>query len=146
MKRFLFILLTFVSLSISAQTISQKEKAEVRQQYINFCKEINQQLPVRVDEMTVLESMTFANWTITATYTIDIDAADVSEEGMELFKSEMHDAFKTTAQKMFTSGSYEVSRSKFKALMKVVGLKFRATYKDAYDNYMFSVLLEYTDF
>lgn len=146
MKRILFILLTFVSLSMSAQTISLKEKAAVKQQYINFCKELNQQLPAQVDEMTTLNSIAFMNWTMTATYSVDIDANDVSSEDMAMFKSAMHDAFKEMASKMFASGSYNVSRTKFRALMKAVGLKFRATYKDAYSNFMFSVLLDYTDF
>jgi hypothetical protein len=146
MKRILFILLTFVSLSMSAQSISLREKAAIKQQYINFCKELNQQLPAQVDEMTTLNSMAFMNWTLTATYVVDIDANDVSLEDMASFKDAMHDTFKETAQKMFASGSYQVSRAKFRALMKVVGLKFRAIYKDAYNNFMFSVLLDYTDF
>ena len=146
MKRILFILLAFVSLSVSAQSISLREKAAIKQQYINFCKELNQQLPAQVDEMTTLNSMSFMNWTMTATYVVDIDANDVSLEDMASFKDAMHDTFKETAQKMFASGSHKISRAKFRALMKVVGLKFRATYKDAYNNFMFSVLLDYTDF
>jgi len=89
MKRLLFILLTFVSLSMAAQTVSVKEKAAVRQQYINFCKELNQQLPAQVDEITTLNSIAFMNWTMTATYSVDIDSNDVSSEDMAMFKSAM---------------------------------------------------------
>lgn len=131
---------------MTAQTISAKEKAAVRQQYIKFCKEMNQQLPANVDDITTLNSVAFINWTLTATYSVDIDVNDVSPNDMAIFKSTMHDSFKEVARKMFASGSYQVSRTKFRALMKAVGLKFRATYKDAYSNFMFSVLLDYTDF
>lgn len=146
MRRLLLILLAFVSINMTAQTISAKEKAAVRQQYIKFCKEMNQQLPANVDDITTLNSVAFINWTLTATYSVDIDVNDVSPNDMAIFKSTMHDSFKEVARKMFASGSYQVSRTKFRALMKAVGLKFRATYKDAYSNFMFSVLLDYTDF
>ena len=62
---------------VSAQTISAKEKAVVRQQFINFCKDMNQQLPAQVDEITTLNSIAFINWTMTSTYTVDMDASDV---------------------------------------------------------------------
>lgn len=147
MKRLLFVIVCVLSsMVVSAQTISAKEKAVARQQFINFCKDMNQQLPAQVDEITTLNSVAFINWTMTSTYTVDMDASDVSAEDMALFKSCMHDGLKEMAQKMLASGSYQLTRSKFRAFMKVVGLKFRATYKDIYSNFMFSVLLDYTDF
>ena len=94
MKRLLFVIVCVLSsMVVSAQTISAKEKAVVRQQFINFCKDMNQQLPAQVDEITTLNSIAFINWTMTSTYTVDIDASDVSAEDMALFKSCMHDAF-----------------------------------------------------
>lgn len=148
MKRLLFVIVCVLSsMVVSAQTISAKEKAVVKQQLINFCKDMNQQLPAQVDEIITLNSIAFINWTMLSTYyTVDMDASDVSAEDMALFKSCMHDGLKEMAQKMLASGSYQVTRSKFRAFMKVVGLKFRATYKDVYSNFMFSVLLDYTDF
>lgn len=146
MKRFLFILLTFVSLTMSAQTISVKEKAAIKRQYINFCKELNQQLPAQVDEMTTLNSIVFMNWTITATYSVVLDASEVPDEDMALLKEATHEASKEMARKMFACGSYQITRNQFRTLMKVVGLQFRAIYKDVYDNFMFSVLLNYKDF
>lgn len=150
---FLSLLLCTVNLGVSRsyamrptkQQITAKEKEKIRQMYLTFCKEINSQLPAQVDEITVLNSMVLSNWTIVASYQIDVDADDFSDEDIAVSKFVMRDVFKESASRMFKSGSY-VSRTDFKKLMRITGLKFRATYRDMLNRFMFSVVLDHRDF
>lgn len=147
LKRILLIIMCVLSLTgVRAQTISAKEKAQIKQMYINFCKEVNQQLPVQVDEITTLKSMLFTNWTLTAYYAVDIAPEEFTSEEMSDIEAVQRELFKERAREMFTSGSYTITRSEFRTLMKVTGLRFRAMYYDVYDNFMLSVLLDYKDF
>lgn len=134
------------TVTISAQSISAKEKEMVRRQYIAFCKELNEQLPVDVDEITTLNSVVFANWTMAFNYRITIDADDLSPNDIKEARNDIKAAFKEMALKMLLSGSYDISRSSFKALMRVTGFKFRATYRDMFNKFLFSVVLDYNDF
>lgn len=131
---------------VHAQTISAKEKAQIRQMYINFCKEVNQQLPAQVDEITTLKSLLFTNWTLTLTYSVDIAPEEFTSEEMSDVEAVQRELFKERARELLASGNYKITRSKFRALMKVTGMKIRAMYYDVYGNFMLSVLMDYTDF
>ena len=80
MKRLFLLLLTlFMIIGVQAQRPSVKEQMEIKQNYMNFCKDLNQQLPIQVDDYTRFYAVSFVNWTLTAYYKLDVDADDFSE-------------------------------------------------------------------
>lgn len=147
MRKLLLIICSLLVFAISsAQTISTRDKEYVRRFFVSSCKELNEQLPIDIDELTRLESFVFYNWQVTANYKVIDDAEAYSDEEISDIKKEMRERFKVTASKMFQNGAYAVSKYDLKSLMKVTGLKFRATYRDLFGNYFFSVVLDYRDF
>lgn len=147
MKRLFLLLLTlFMIIGVQAQKPSVKEQMEIKQNYMNFCKDLNQQLPIQVDDYTKFYAISFVNWTLTAYYKLDVDADDFSENELIELHGELRSAFKESARRMFASGNYDLKRDEWKWFMRGTGMKFRANYKDAYDRPMLSVTLDYSDF
>ena len=63
MKRLLLLTLSVImSLNIMSQSISAKERQQCKQMYIQAAKDLNQQMPIVIDEYTTLFSVTFMNW------------------------------------------------------------------------------------
>lgn len=60
MKKIIFVLVLLLANSLSAQTIEQI-KAKIKKEYTDVCKELNDQLPIKVDEVTTLNSIFFIN-------------------------------------------------------------------------------------
>lgn len=147
MKRLTLLLLTlFMIIGVQAQRPSVREQLAIKQYYTNFCKELNQQLPIQVDDYTSFYAISFINWTLTAYYQLDVDADDFSENELIELHGELRSAFKESARRMFASGNYDLNRDDWKTFMRGTGMKVRANYKDAYDRPMLSVTLDYSDF
>ena len=147
MKRLFLLLLTlFMIIGVQAQRPSVKEQMEIKQNYMNFCKDLNQQLPIQVDDYTRFYAISFVNWTLTAYYKLDVDADDFSENELIELHGELRSAFKESARRMFASGNYDLKRDEWKWFMRGTGMKFRANYKDAYDRPMLNITLDYSDF
>ena len=65
MKRLFLLLLTlFMIIGVQAQRPSVKEQMDIKQNYMNFCKDLNQQLPIQVDDYTKFYAISFVNWTL----------------------------------------------------------------------------------
>ena len=118
----------------------------IKQYYTNFCKDLNQQLPIQVDDYTRFYAVSFVNWTLTAYYQLDVDSDDFSENELIELHGELRSAFKESARRMFASGNYDLKRDDWKTFMRGTGMKLKANYKDAYDRPMLSVTLDFSDF
>ena len=80
MKRLFLLLLTlFMIIGVHAQRPSVKEQMEIKQNYMNFCKDLNQQLPIQVDDYTKFYAVSFVNWTLTAYFQLEVDSDKLSE-------------------------------------------------------------------
>ena len=78
MKRLFLLLLTlFIIIGVQAQRPSAKEQMVIKQNYMNFCKDLNQQLPIQVDDYTKFYAISFVNWTMTEYYQLDVDSDDL---------------------------------------------------------------------
>ena len=147
MKRLFLLLLTlFMIIGVQAQRPSVKEQMEIKQNYMNFCKDLNQQLPIQVDDYTKFYAISFVNWTMTAYYQLDVDSDDFSENELIELHGELRSAFKESARRMFASGNYDLKRDEWKWFMRGTGMKFSANYKDAYGRPMLNITLDYSDF
>ena len=147
MKRLFLLLLTLIIIiGVQAQRPSVKEQLAIKQYYTNFCKDLNRQLPIQVDDYTRFYAISFINWTLTAYYQLDIDSDDFSENELIEIHGELRSAFKESARRMFASGNYDLNRNDLKTFMRGTGMKLKANYKDAYDRPMLSVTLDYSDF
>ena len=115
MKRLFLLLLTlFMIIGVQAQRPSVKEQMEIKQYYMNFCKDLNQQLPIQVDDYTKFYAISFVNWTLTAYYQLDVDSDDFSENELIELHGELRSAFKESARRMFDSGNYDLKRDEWK--------------------------------
>ena len=147
MKRlFLSLLTLFMIIGVQAQRPSVKEQMVIKQNYMNFCKDLNQQLPIQVDDYTKFYAVSFVNLTLTAYYQLDVDSDDFSENELIELHGGLRSAFKESARRMFVSGNYDLKRDEWKWFMRGTGMKFRANYKDAYDRPILSITLDYSDF
>lgn len=147
MKRLFLLLLTLIIIiGVQAQRPSVKEQLAIKQYYTNFCKDLNQQLPIQVDDYTRFYAISFINCTLTAYYQLDIDSDDFSENELIELHGELRSAFKESARRMFASGNYDLNRNDWKTFMRGTGMKLKANYKDAYDRPMLNITLDYSDF
>lgn len=78
------ILLLFIAsmcflLSFSQVHMTAQEKSNYKKQWIDMCRTINQQCPIRVDDVTELRSMVFYDWTVTTNYVTNIDWSLIEE-------------------------------------------------------------------
>ena len=114
--------------------------------YIDFCKTINRQTPIYVDEYTTLNSMTFVNYQLIATYKVNIDFSSVSNEDRNEILGEVKDSMKVTIKSMFMRSSDQFNQKSLINEMKSLGLKFKANYYDINNQFIGSIIYDYTDF
>ena len=69
-----------------SQSISAKERQQCKQMYIQAAKEMNQQMPIVIDEYTTLFSVTFMNWVYSYNYRINFDCSSISKEDFDEHK------------------------------------------------------------
>lgn len=147
MKRLLIILLSFLTLSANAQTDSLEEtKKEIYQFYINLCRDVNEQLPLQVDEITTCYSVSFVNWTFMAKYKVLLSIDDLTDEEITEIKEENYRLGKQTAKRMLESGVYGTNRTDYRWLMKTLGLKYIRSYFDIDGHFLFATTFDYNDF
>lgn len=79
MRNIIFILLSLFSITSYGQHHKSinEIKETIENTYIGFCNQMNKQLPLKIDELTTLKNITYYNWTITASYSIDYDFSEI---------------------------------------------------------------------
>ncbi len=129
----------------NAENIFCEEDIEqIRLYYINYSKELNAQLPLKIDELMTLTSVVFANWTFTYSYTLDVDINDLEESNIKTFLNEIKALQKEQILNIYKA--YDISRDIFVKLCKHTGLKYRYIYYDANDILIGSNVFNYKDF
>lgn len=131
MKRLLLLTLSVImSLNIMSQSISAKERQQCKQMYIQAAKELNQQMPIVIDEYTTLFSVTFINWIFSYNYRMNLDCSSISTDDFNDILSDIKKEAIIDQRKLIDSGRYGVTRSEMKRLFKALGFKFRYNYSD----------------
>ena len=141
----LFIVLVSFQISLS-QTISAKEKAVYKSQWIEMCSSMNKQCPIVVDELTTLRSMTFYNWTLSTVYNIDLDVNDFSDDDIDVFLTCLKTYQKKNIPRLFSRGKYDFRLSDFPKLLKALNMKFRMLYYDTNQVLLGIIVFDYRDF
>ncbi len=119
---------------------------DIEKQYIAFCKDMNSQLPIRIDEITTLNSVLFSNWNISFHYYVEIDVNDYYESDLKDFMSEIKASQKQQISNMFINGEYDLTQEDFRELCKHTGLKFRFVYFDINRTMIGANVFDYSDF
>lgn len=147
MKRLLLLTLSVImSLNIMSQSISAKERQQCKQMYIQAAKEMNQQMPIVIDEYTTLFSVTFMNWVYSYNYRINFDCSSISKEDFDEMLSNIKKEAIIDQRKLIDSGRYGATRSEMKRLFKALGFKFRYNYSDINGRFLGSFEYDYRVF
>jgi hypothetical protein len=131
---------------IPKRALNENKKTEIEAQLLKFCKQLNQQLPVELDDFTVLQSVIYTNWVITALYTIKLD----SELFTEAEKTKLMDELRTEMTKEIPTaicqGIPEFSTEEVYDIMKQTKLKVRYIYQDINSKTFGVIQWDYRDF
>ena len=147
MKRLLLLTLSVImSINIMSQSISAKERQQCKQMYIQAAKEMNQQMPIVIDEYTTLFSVTFMNWVYSYNYRINFDCSSISKEDFDEMLSNIKKEAIIDQRKLIDSGRYGATRSEMKRLFKALGFKFRYNYSDINGRFLGSFEYDYRVF
>lgn len=133
-------------LSFSQVHMTAQEKDNYKKQWIDMCRTINQQCPIRVDEVTELRSMVFYNWTVTTNYVTDIDWSLFEETEKKEIMYNLKRNMKAQMKQMYAKGKYSFGMNNFSEVCKLLGLKFRYNYMDEDGKLIGVVTLDYKDF
>ena len=123
-----------------------KVKRDIEKQFITLCKDINSQLPIRIDELTTLNSVLFGNWNISFHYYAEIDVNDYHESDLKDFMREIKASHKQQISNMFIKGEYDFTREELREFCKRTGLKFRFVYFDINKTMIGANVFDYRDF
>ena len=147
MKGLLLLTLSVImSINIMSQSISAKERQQCKQMYIQAAKEMNQQMPIVIDEYTTLFSVTFMNWVYSYNYRINFDCSSISKEDFDEMLSNIKKEAIIDQRKLIDSGRYVATRSEMKRLFKALGFKFRYNYSDINGRFLGSFEYDYRVF
>lgn len=149
-KKILFFFFLFVGVTTLAQNSTQKPVVpkqyieSLMQYYSNMCKEVNKQLPIEIDEITTLKTIIFFNWTITATYTINLDFKYFTKDECKEMMEDIRKSNLENAKRMMMFKD-DVAQSEIKEAVKITGLKMQQTYYDKNGLYIGSNVYGYKD-
>ena len=121
-------------------------KSEMEKQYIPFSSQINKQLPIRVDDVTILTSVVFSNWVMTNYYSVEIDTDGLTENELKTFLDITRNEHKNQIPRMISNGDYNFTKNELIEYLKHTGLKFRFVYKDINNKFIGANSFDYSDF
>ena len=126
--------------------LSETELKKIENTFVDFCIQMNKQLPLQIDEVTTLNAMVFTCWNMVATYTIDIDITDYSENDIDMMLDEMRERQKLQIPQMLKRGNYGFADKDLRSFLEFTGWRFRLSYFDR-NNHMIGVnQFDYHDF
>lgn len=150
MKKFLIILFVFYSICVACRGQNQQSveaiKNNIESQYIAFCTQLNKQLPIRVDDVTLLKAVAFINWTMTCHYSIEIDADNYEASELKDFLNTIRIGQKEQIPRMIANGNYQFTQPELYEYLKLTGLKFRFVYRDINNKQIGAYNFNYNDF
>lgn len=150
MKRVLILIALSISSTVSyCQNNKSIDdiKNSIESQYIEFCSQLNKQLPMIVDEVTTLKSVAFIDWTMSCYYQLEIiDAADYDETTLKSVLAEIRERQKKQIPSMVANGNYKFNQSELYEYLKGTGLKFRFVYHDINNKQIGVNEFDYNDF
>lgn len=133
MKRALILIVSFIFCAVSyCQNNKSIDdiKRSIENQYIEFCSQLNKQLPMMVDEVTTLKSVAFIDWTMTCYYQLEIDSSDYDEDTLKSILVEIRKEQKKQIPSMVANGNYKFNQNELYQYLAGTGLKFRFVYHD----------------
>ncbi len=127
-KTILILSLAFATLFSFGQTA--QEKAKFKNMMIQGAKELNQQMPIYVDEYTTMTSVIFHNWVWTYTYNISFEKELFTDAERKQIINEIKLNTNKQQKRNIDLGLYKCTRAELRWFMKSTGLKFRFVYID----------------
>lgn len=149
MKRVLISIVLFIFCTIS---YSQNNKSiddikrSIENQYIEFCSQLNKQLPMVVDKVTTLKSVAFIDWTISYYYQLEINASDYDVTMLKSILVEIKKGQKEQIPSMVANGKYKFNQRGLYEYLKESGLRFRFVYHDINNKQIGVNEFDYSDF
>lgn len=148
MRNIIFILLSLFSITSYGQhhkSINEIKKT-IENTYIGFCNQMNKQLPLKIDELTTLKNITYYNWTITASYSIDYDFSEIDCITIKDFLKEVKLEQKKNIERMFKFGEYNFTQKEMQKFYITTGMKFLLKYYDMNGLFIGTIQYDYKDF
>ena len=109
MKRALILIVSFIFCEVvycqNNKSIDDIKRS-IENQYIEFCSQLNKQLPMMVDKVTTLKSVAFIDWTMTCYYQLEIDASDYDEDTLKSILVEIRKEQKKQIPSMVANGNF----------------------------------------
>lgn len=150
MKYKIFFLAFFATISIEVFAQSNNDiatiKRNIQSQYVEMCVQLNKQTPIRVDEITSIKNVLFANWTMTTYYSVAIDAKDYKDTELKDFMSTIKANQKRQIPSMISNGDYKFTQDELYEYLKETGLRFRFIYQDINNVQIGAISFDYNDF
>lgn len=138
---FLFVLTSIFALGQTAQ-----EKEKIKNMMIQSARELNQQMPMYVDEYTTLASVVFHNWVWTYTYNVNFEKELLSESERKELINDIRINTNIQQKKNIDLGLFKIKRSELRWFMKQTGFKFRYVYLDPNGSLIGTFILTYLNF
>ena len=107
---------------------------------------MNKQLPLKIDELTTLKNITYYNWTITASYSIDYDFSEIDCITIKDFLKEVKLEQKKNIERMFKFGEYNFTQKEMQKFYITTGMKFLLKYYDMNGLFIGTIQYDYKDF
>lgn len=148
MKKMISLLILFVTFACYAQSKADIEwvKKNLEDAYIQMCAQINRQAPIRVDEITTLNSAVFIDWTVSMYYSVDIDVDDYEESEIKEFLQIIKNEQIKKLPKMLNGHGREITQKDLYETFKLTGLKYRAIYLDINNDIIGTIYFDCNDF
>ena len=109
-------------------------------------KQLNQQLPVQIDEYTVMYSAVLNGTVINYNYTAYLDSSLLSESDIKEFCDEIKNVQKENVLFLFKQNSDKMPVSEWIRLYKELGIKYNYNYIDENRRVWAKVVIDFNDF
>lgn len=149
MKKELILLVSFLFvLIVHAQDNKAIEYAKrvVDQQYTELASQLNKQLPLRIDEITIFNSAFYVNHTFTGNYTLELDLSDISDDEIKALLEDMRMYQRKQIPRLFEFGKFDITQKDLCELYKLIGFKYCFAYYDINGKYLGNNVFDYNDF
>ena len=125
---------------------SKKQNSEIEESLINYCKQMNQLLPLAVDDLTTWQFVTYSNWTISSLYNVNLDSNLLTEAERNEIMDNMKMEFTKEIPKIISQGVRGFTIKEFYEQMKQTGLRIRHVYHDINGKTFGVIQYDYRDF
>ena len=119
---------------------------ELKRIYMDFCQQLNKQMPMYIDEVTTLNSVVFINWEIIYNYNVKLDFSNFNKDEIDTMLAEMKNKNKRNLKYLYERGTHHFKKEEFIELMKLLNLKFKFSYYDINNRFIGSIIYDYKDF